>query len=148
MEVSRKAATKAQTETAYGFYRPSSDDKLDLGFWVHGLKFHWLNPKKHEYSQDRPWIPLRKEHLPDTFANKLLEKFPVYFGSDGLHRHAELILGFCRVEDLKPYKEERNQMNLDQLKSINAVPKDGKSMKVKAEFETDIDLGSDAFKNL
>jgi len=148
MEVNQQAANKAQQQQAYGFYRPSSDDKLDLGFWVNGLKFHWLNPKKHEYSQDRPWIPLTKEKLPQAFAKALLERYPTYFGPDGLHRHAELILGFCRNEDLLPYTKERQQDNLDQLKSINAIPKDGRNMKVKAEFEEDIDLGADAFKNL
>lgn len=143
-----KQKTKTLTEP-FSFHRQT--DKLDLGFSVRGIKFHWVHTRKAESSPDRPWLPLRENHLAAYSADlvkKLKETRPGFFGQDGLVRNGDLVLHFATLEAINPYKVEREEENREQLERINHVPEGGRDMKVKAEQDDDFDMGAEAFKNL
>jgi hypothetical protein len=141
----KKTQTKSLTEP-FSFTRPI--DKLDIGFTVRGLKFHWVHTRKAESSPDRPWVPLRDKHLPPEMLKRLLEARPGFFGADGLARNGDLVLHYATLEAIEPYRLEREEENADQLRRINQAPDGGTGMTVKAEQDDDFDMGAAAFKNL
>jgi hypothetical protein len=103
----------------YEFYRVADGDQFDIGFKVKGFAFRFINPRKQERSQDRPWKPLTKADLPENFVKVLLEKRPNFFGDDGLHRRmGENVLAFCKQDIYSEVQRSLQKRNREDMERI------------------------------
>ena len=121
-----------KNDVAFSFYKVAEGDSFDIGFKIKGYEFRFINARKQERSQDRPWKMLTKADLPESFLRELERKRPGFFGPDGLHRKMnENILAWCPTDTYNEVKKELQERNREDIERIL-----GKKQ-VSADFSTE-----------
>lgn len=131
-----KTNARTQNDAPFSFYQVADGDSFDIGFKIKGYEFRFINPRKQERSQDRPWKMLTKQDLPESFVKELERKRPGFFGSDGLHRRMnENILAFCPADIYAEIKKELTQRNIDDLERITGKKQISRDFATEGSFE-------------
>jgi len=151
----KRTSEKAKKETSFGFYRKNVDDQADIGFYIKGVHFRWINPRKQENQMDREWVPftaeLAKAKWPSFYkavtegssTHKDARRLP--FKDDGKVYWGGQYLGCMEDEAHKRLTDFLDEENRLQLERINAAPESNAAaaahdsragFKVKAEAES------------
>lgn len=124
-------SAKKEQATHFEFYPVAAGDQFDIGFKIRGFEFRFINPRKQDRSQDRPWKQLTKEDLSShapAFLAELERRRPGFFGSDGLHRRmGENILAWCPSDiyaEAKKSLKQRNQEDMERIFSKQKLSRD------------------------
>lgn len=136
-------------ELHFNFYPVAQGDSMDIGFRIRGYDFRFINPRKQERSQDRPWKFLTKADLPDAFVKELEKSRPGFFGADGLHRRmGENILAFCPSDVYAKVKQELTRRNREDLERIVGKRQLTRDVSTESSFEAvPVEELSDGFKS-
>lgn len=130
------SSLKNNKELHYNFYRVAQGDSFDIGFRIRGFEFRFINPRKQERSQERPWKFLTKDALPEAFVKELEKTRPGFFGSDGLHRRmGENILAFCPTDAYADSKKDLASRNREDLERIVGKHRLTRDVTTESEFE-------------
>jgi hypothetical protein len=136
-------------ELHFNFYPVAQGDSMDIGFRIRGFDFRFINPRKQERSQDRPWKFLTKADLPEAFVKELERNRPGFFGADGLHRRmGENILAFCPSDVYAKIKQELTKRNREDLERIVGKRQLTRDVSTESSFEAvPVEELSDGFKS-
>ena len=125
-------------------HRPA--DRSDPGFTLPGKKLRWISGKVQENNGDRPWVVLRKGHMPKDLIEHI-EKFnPDAFLTGETIRRGDLVLGFCSEQAQIQKKAELKQMSRDQASTVAVAPdiRDKKGRKMaEVEHNEDTDVSKE-----